>query len=296
MKTFSIIGCGAVGKTVGRLLHRSGTIELRDVLTRSIASAQAAAGFIGAGRPLAGFGELQRADLYLVASSDDAIAACVEGLVGRAGLLDRNTTVCHFSGALGSEVLSPAAALGAQVASVHPVKSFADPAVCVGDFAGTWCGIEGDPQARELLGELFGAIGGKIFTLDPRFKTLYHTGSVLVCNYLTALMEAGLRAYQKGGVPRETALQVMEPLVRGTVDNVFRVGTAQALTGPIARGDAGVVARQLEALDDFDEELARIYRALGGVALKLSRERGQAQEPGLAAIERLLTPGTPGAP
>ncbi|MBJ6750597.1 Rossmann-like and DUF2520 domain-containing protein [Geomonas anaerohicana] len=294
MKSFSIIGCGAVGKTVGRLLQQAGVMQVKEILTRSAASAQAATDFIGAGRPVADFQELSRADLYLVASPDDAIAACARGLC-RAGLLDQHTTVCHLSGSLGSEILEPARAMGAQVASVHPVKSFADPAVCVGDFAGTWCGIEGDPQARELLAELFGAIGGRIFPIDPRFKTVYHAGSVLVCNYLTALMEAGLRAFQKGGVPRETALQVMEPLVRGTVDNVFRAGTARALTGPIARGDAGVVARQLGALDGFDSQLALIYRALGSVAAELSRERGQASPSGLAAIEELLATKKAGA-
>ncbi|WP_224983137.1 Rossmann-like and DUF2520 domain-containing protein [Geomonas agri] len=294
MKTFSMIGCGAVGKTAGRLLQQSGVAAVQDILTRSAASAQAAADFIGAGRPVADFDQLVRADLYLVASPDDAIAACAQGLC-RAGLLDSDTTVCHLSGSLASDILQPARAMGAQVASVHPVKSFADPAVCVDDFAGTWCGIEGDPQTCQFLAELFGAIGGRIFPIDPRFKTVYHAGSVLVCNYLTALMEAGLRAFQKGGVPRETALLVMEPLVRGTVDNVFRVGTARALTGPIARGDAGVVARQLDALDNFDDELALIYRALGRVALDLSRERGQASVSGLAAIENLLATPKAGA-
>ncbi|GFO64622.1 DUF2520 domain-containing protein [Geomonas paludis] len=294
MKTFSIIGCGAVGKTVGRLLQQSGAVQVQDILTRSAASAQAAAGFIGAGRPVAGFDQLARADLYLVASPDDAIAACARALC-RADLLDPDTTVCHLSGSLGSDLLYPVKELGAQVASVHPVKSFADPAVCVGDFAGTWCGIEGDPQAREFLAELFGAIGGRVFPIDPRFKTVYHAGSVLVCNYLTALMEAGLRAFHKGGVPRDTALSVMEPLVRGTVDNIFRAGTARALTGPIARGDAGVVERQLDALDGFDADLALIYRALGRVAVELSRERGQASAPGLAAIEELLAARKAGA-
>lgn len=287
MKTFSIIGCGAVGKTLGRLFHASGALELRDVLNRSVAGARAAADFIGAGRAVADFRELRRADLYLIAASDDAIAACVRALC-QAGKVDRQTTVCHLSGALGSAVLGPAAALGAQVASVHPVKSFVDPALSAGDFAGTWCGIEGDEPARQRLGELFSGIGGRVFSIDPRFKTIYHAGSVLVCNYLTALLEAGVRAYEKGGVPRETASQVMEPLVRGTVDNIFRLGTAQALTGPIARGDVAVVSRQLEALENWDPELALVYRSLGGVALELSRQRGQAGTDDLARIDDLL--------
>ncbi|WP_136524932.1 Rossmann-like and DUF2520 domain-containing protein [Geomonas ferrireducens] len=287
MKTFSIIGCGAVGKTLGRLFHESGVLELRDVLTRSEATARAAAAFIGAGRPVTGFAQLEPADLYLITSSDDAIAPCVRGLCA-SGALGAQALVCHVSGALGSEVLHPATQLGALVASVHPVKSFADPAAAVGDFAGTWCGVEGDRRAADQMGELFGAIGARVFSIDPRFKAIYHAGSVLACNCLTALLEVAVKAYGKGGLDRETALQVMEPLVRGTVENVFRSGTVAALTGPIARGDAAVVGRQLHALDEWDPEVALVYRSLGAVALELSRRRGQAGKAGLERIEALL--------
>ncbi len=288
MKSLSIIGCGAVGKTVGRLFQENGIFELRDVLARSLESARLAAGFIGGGEAVGSWPELQPADVYLIASSDDAIALCASELAAT-GLVNSKTVVCHMSGALQSSVLQPVRDLGAQAASLHPVKSFADPRVSVSDFAGTWCGIEGDPGAVELLGEAFAAIGARMFDLDPGSKTIYHAGSVLVCNYLTALMEAGLRAYEKGGVPRDIAMQVMEPLVRGTVDNVFRFGTVQALTGPIARGDAAVVSRQLDALEGWDGELAQIYRALAGVALELSEKRGQASDGNLAAVARLLS-------
>lgn len=287
MKTFSIIGCGAVGKTLGRLFHESGALELADVLTRSDATARAAVAFIGAGRPVASFAQLHPADLYLITSSDDAIAPCVRGLC-TSGALGPQALVCHLSGALGSEVLHPATQFGAMVASVHPVKSFADPAAAVADFAGTWCGVEGDRLAAELVGELFAAIGARVFSIDPSFKAIYHAGSVLACNCLTALLESAVMAYGKGGLDRETALQVMEPLVRGTVENVFRSGTAAALTGPIARGDAAVVGRQLRALDGWDPEVALVYRSLGAVALELSRRRGQAGEAALESIGTLL--------
>lgn len=288
MKTFSIIGCGSVGKTLGRLFHESGVLALRDVVTRSEATARAAVAFIGAGRPAAGFAQLQAVDLYLITSSDDAIAACVRELCA-SGALGAQAVVCHVSGALGSEVLHPAAALGARVASVHPVKSFADPAAAVRDFAGTWCGVEGERSAVERMSALFEAIGARLFPIDPRFKAVYHAGSVLACNCLTALLETAVKAYEKGGLSRDTALQVMEPLVRGTVENVFRSGTAAALTGPIARGDAAVVGRQLDALDEWDPEVALVYRSLGAVALELSRLRGQSGEAELARIEALLT-------
>lgn len=287
MKSLNIIGCGTVGKVLGRLFHDAGLFRIGDILNRSPESGQKAAAFIGAGRPIAGQAEMRPAELYLIAASDDAITGCAEALAA-SGLIRPGSVVCHLSGALPSAALAAVRGVGGEVASVHPVKSFADPFDSISDFAGTWCGIEGDAPAVALLSEVFSAIGGRIFAVDPGFKSVYHAGSVLVCNYLTALIEVGVRAYEKGGLPRETALQVMEPLVRGTLDNIFRVGTERSLTGPIARGDAAVVSGQLAALDSWDGEIAGIYRALGRVALELSRQRGAASAEDLAAIEKLL--------
>lgn len=287
MKTVNIIGCGIVGKVLGRLFHSAALFEVQDILNRSLESGQNAAAFIGAGRPVRDYAAMRPADLYLIASSDDAIASCAASLAA-SGLIAPGNVACHLSGALPSTVLAPIREQGGLAASVHPVKSFADSSASVASFAGTWCGIEGDAPAVALLSEAFTIIGGKIFPVDPAFKTVYHAGSVLVCNYLTSLIEVGVRAYGKGGLPRETALQVMEPLVRGTLDNIFRVGTVQALTGPIARGDAAVVAGQLAALENWDSEIARIYRDLGRVAVELSRQRAVASADNLAAIEELL--------
>jgi len=287
MKTLNIIGCGAVGQTLGRLFHEAQVFEIKDILTRSLDSAQRAAGFLGAGRPVSGFDGMRPAELYIIAVSDDAIAGCAADLAAT-GLAGPGTTVCHLSGALTSSLLAPLADLGAQIASVHPVKSFADPLDSVASFAGTWCGIEGDLAAVACLSHAFGAIGGKIFSVDPRFKTIYHVGSVLVCNYLTALVESGVRAYGKGGLSDQLALEVMEPLVRGTLDNIFRSGTVQALTGPIARGDCAVVSRQLDALDAWDGDISLVYRALGRVALDLSELRGSASESDLTKLREML--------
>jgi len=81
---------------------------------------------------------------------------------------------------------------------------------------------------------------------------------------------------------------MMEPLVRETVDNVFKLGTVKALTGPIARGDDAVVARQLEALAAWDARIGDIYRELGAVALELSRAQGEADAEALERLQRLL--------
>jgi predicted short-subunit dehydrogenase-like oxidoreductase (DUF2520 family) len=180
--------------------------------------------------------------------------------------------------------IASAARLGAHVASVHPLKSFADPSAAVQSFAGTWCAAEGGGAALEILRPAFERIGARVSEIAPQHKTLYHAASVIVCNYLVALMETGLRCYQRTGIERATASEMMEPLVRETLDNVFRLGTAPALTGPIARGDDAVVAQHLAALAAWDGGVGELYRRLGAIALELAREQGEA---GPEALERL---------
>ncbi len=171
---------------------------------------------------------------------------------------------------------------------MHPVKSFADPASAVETFAGTFCAIEGDAEACELLQDVLHRCGARTFRVEPQFKTVYHAATVFVCNYLTALIEVGLRCFQTAGVSRQTAMQVIEPIVNETVANVFKLGPVGALTGPIARGETSVVREQTEALGRCDAHLQQIYKSLGQVAADLSADQGNAGRESLAAIRALL--------
>jgi predicted short-subunit dehydrogenase-like oxidoreductase (DUF2520 family) len=69
---------------------------------------------------------------------------------------------------------------------------------------------------------------------------------------------------------------------------VFAAGTAAALTGPIARGDAEVVRSQLAALSSADPKVADVYRALGTLALDLSERQGSATPASLEQIRSIL--------
>lgn len=289
MKTLNIIGAGRLGRTLGALWRTHGVFDLQAVMTRRLASAREAVAFIGAGEAVESISAMRAADVWLLATPDAAIAQAAAGLAA-SGHARAGDVVFHCSGALASSELRAALPAGIALASVHPLKSFADPANAVRTFAGTWCAAEGDAAALGLLQGAFEQIGACVTRIDAQHKTLYHAASVIVCNYLTALMEAGLQCYEKAGLPRDTAAAMMAPLVRETLDNVFKLGTANALTGPIARGDHEVVARQLAALRTFDTRIAAVYRALGAMALELSRAQGGASEAALAALEQALHP------
>ena len=287
MKTLNIIGGGRAGRTLARVFALKGVFSIGDLLDRSPEAGAEAVVFIGSGRTVVALAGMRGADVWMLTPPDDQIIACGKELAA-SGLLKAGNVVFQCSGAMSSRDLAAAIGGGIAVASVHPLKSFADPALAAQTFDGTYCAAEGDAAALAVLKPAFEVCGARVAEIDPAFKTIYHAASVIVCNYLTALLETGIRSYEKAGFKRDDALHVMEPLVRETLDNIFRLGTVDALTGPIARGDQAVVARQVEALAAWDPRVAAIYKELGMVAVELARAQGEADVTALAAIERTL--------
>jgi predicted short-subunit dehydrogenase-like oxidoreductase (DUF2520 family) len=266
--TLNLIGAGHLGRTLGRLFAASGAFAVQDVLTRSAASAHDAIGFIGAGHAAAAPDRMRHADAVMLAVSDDQIEPACAALAA-AGALD-GVLVFHCSGAKSSAALRAAADKGALTASMHPVRSFADPAAVARDFAGTWCGVEGDPRALALIGPALAAIGARPVPIDAAAKTVYHAASVFASNYLVTVLDAALRAYQAAGIPDDVARELARPLATETLDNVLRLGPRAALSGPIARGDFATVARQQAALDDWEPATAELYRALAEATTRLA--------------------------
>jgi predicted short-subunit dehydrogenase-like oxidoreductase (DUF2520 family) len=273
-RTLNIVGAGKVGRVLGRLFAASGSFVVQDVLTRSPASADEAVRFIGSGAAVAGFADMRAADVWMLAVSDDAIEP-VCGLLAQNAKL-AGSVVFHCSGAKSSAALEAAARAGAMTASLHPVRSFADPAHVAQHFEATFCGIEGDAGALALLGEALTRIGGEAVPIDAAAKTVYHAASVFASNYLVTVLDAALRSYKAAGISDEVARRLAGPLAQESLDNVLRLGPDAALTGPIARGDTSTVARQQAALDGWDADSGALYRALALATSALALRRRKA--------------------
>jgi len=287
MLKLSIIGCGNVAKTMAFLWRQSASVEIVDVVNRSQASADKSVAFIGAGKALSSLSELRPADIFVIGCGDDHIESCLAQLLEQ-DIVQSNNIVFHFSGAKSSTVLGKAKALGAKCASLHPVKSFANPASAINTFADTYCGLEGDETICSVLEKLIEDISGHCFKVDSDKKLTYHAASVFACNYLVALQELSIRAFEQSGVERELAMKILKPIVKETTDNIFQLGFAGALTGPIARGDHKLVAEQFSAVKDWDEDAADVYRLLGKLSVDISNEKGISKKSDLANISGLF--------
>lgn len=271
MLRLSVVGGGHVGRVFGRLFAHAGAFAVQDVVARRADSAAQAAAFIGSGVPAAAGGVLRRADVYMLSVTDDQIVAACEALARAVPL--HGAVVFHCSGALASDRLAAARAAGAYIASVHPIRSFADMETVAASFAGTFCGVEGDQQALDLLLPALAAIGARAVQIDPSAKTVYHAAAVFASNYLVTVIDAALRAYQAAGIPEAVARELARPLALESMENAFRLGAAAALTGPVARGDMATVLRQQDAVMAWDAATGQLYRALVPPTIALAERK-----------------------
>jgi predicted short-subunit dehydrogenase-like oxidoreductase (DUF2520 family) len=286
MPSLSCIGAGRLGKTLCRLL--SDHVHIKQVINQSETSSQRAIDFIGAGTK-ANMGSFEPADIWLIATPDNQIEASYKALL-HSGVLQKGTIVFHCSGSLDCSILQSE---GSQNfgASVHPIHSFANPALSVTSFAGTYCAIEceGEDEASEYLHTLFTIIGGLPFSIASQNKALYHTSTVMACNYLITLLESSQQMLSATGIKGGSG-NPLESLIRQTLDNYLNTSASEALTGPIARGDSHTIDNHLKALSDVDggQQWQQLYRQLGKATLPIAAEQGQASDEDLLAIKALL--------
>jgi predicted short-subunit dehydrogenase-like oxidoreductase (DUF2520 family) len=209
-----------------------------------------------------------------LAVPDDAVAPLAAALPWRAG-----QAVVSVSGALGLGALDAARREGARAGCLHPLQSFPEREGGAGRFAGVVCGVEGDPPLGDELARLCEALGARSVRLEGVDRARYHAAAVFASNYIVALHAAAAEVWRTAGLPEELARAALSPLTRGVVDAIERLPLAEALTGPLVRGDVETIALHLSRLEDLPEQRA-LYRALGSqllsLPLGLSPERARA--------------------
>lgn len=185
-------------------------------------------------------------DVVLLCVPDAEIAAAAAALTPRAGVF-----VGHCSGATRLDVLAPHDAF-----SLHPLMTVTPEGAA---FAGAGAAIAGaTPVAARVATTLALALGMEPVEIDDEDRAAYHAAASIASNFLITVQDAAERLAATAGLDR----RLLVPLVRATVENWARLGAREALTGPVARGDAATVARQREAVAERAAELLPLFDAL----------------------------------
>lgn len=256
-----LIGPGRAGWSLARRFRTVGhdIVGVASRRTESAAEAAADLGSVAVGLD----DTLPAADLMVIAVRDDAIVAVAERLASNAGAVD---AAVHLSG------LTPVAALDAlssrmPVGAFHPLQTLPNPDAGAERLRGAWVAVTSDDNLfADRLFSVAHALGMHPFELDDECKAVYHAAAAAAANYPVAALAMAERLFGAAGVPLEAA----EPLVRAVVDNAFQLSPTAALTGPVARGDAGTVAAQIAAVAELDPALADDFRAMARATARVA--------------------------
>lgn len=269
LPAIGIVGAGPVGTTLGAAFSRAGWPVVA-VASRSPDRRERFRRLVPDAR---GFAEpsalLDEVSLVFLCVPDDAIRAVAGSL-----RLYSGQALVHTSGALGPDVLEPAMAAGTQAGSFHPLVAFADVDRALAAVAGATIAIDADPELGSLLADLAESIGAVPVRLAPGSKAAYHAAAVLAAGGFVALLDAVARLGAVAGLDERSAVGLFGRLSEQTLANARELGIAAALTGPVARGDAGTVALHVRALEEHAPDVVPLYRAAAEREVRLAEERG----------------------
>lgn len=214
-------------------------------------------------------------DVVFITTQDFEIGQVSRVLAGKLS----NAVVFHTSGSYPSSILSQLARSGCKVGSIHPLVSISKPELGPERFRGSFFCVEGDAAAVKLGHEIVADLGGRAFSIDTKFKTLYHASAVTACGHLVALFDAAVEMMTRCGLSETQSRDILLPLVSSTLQNLEEQDTAAALTGTFARADAETFTRHLTALNEIgDQDLLEIYLLLGERSLELAAKQGVSAE------------------
>ncbi|MEV4311079.1 DUF2520 domain-containing protein [Actinocrispum sp. NPDC049592] len=255
-----VVSAGRVGVVLGAALARAGhtVVAASGVSRDSVRRAEE----MLPGVPLLPPDEVvSKADLVLLALPDDALNGMVRGLAAT-GSLRPGQIVVHTSGAHGIEVLGPAAEHGALPLALHPVMTFTGRPEDLDRITACSVGItaaDGDEAAWNVGEALVVEMGSDPVRVPSEARAAYHTALTHGANHLMTLVSDAVDLLRKQGIA--TPERLIGPLLSAALDNALRHGD-RALTGPVARGDAGTVRKHLDVLRDKAPEMLPAYREL----------------------------------
>ena len=214
-------------------------------------------------------------DVTFIAVPDDAIAEVAAGLVPAVG---EGRWMVHTAGGVSVDALAAVRSAGARTGSLHPLQTLPSARRGAEVLRGAAVAVTSEPEDRALLFRLARAWGGRPFPLPDASKTLYHAAAVFASNYIVTAVWVASNLMRSAGVADGPRL--LAPLAATSLANVADRGPSAAITGPVARGDAGAVRRHLDALREVDTSgnTSEVYRALARMTAELVGEQAWIEE------------------
>ena len=287
MQSVSIIGVGRVGGALAIALSSAG-YQIVNLFTRNPSNAQNVVDRLSVEPTISTAQDFNKIaeDIVFITTQDQYITEIAQGISKTK--LENKSIVFHTSGSLSSEVLDSLREKGLKVGSIHPLVSISDSFFGVERLKNAYFCVEGDKEAVVLAHKLVADLGGHSFSVETKYKMLYHASAVTASGHLVALFETAIKMLSSVGLKSEEAKRILLPLVESTVDNLKTQANAESLTGPFARADIKTLESHIEVLKGNTlPDYLSLYLQLGKESIKLARQQG-ADESRLQTMKKMI--------
>ena len=278
-----VVGTGRVGAVLGAALHRAGH---RLVAVSAVSEqSRARAAELLPGIPITSVEEvLARAELVLLTVPDDALPPLIAGL-SATGSWQAGQLVVHTSGRYGAAIFEPAAGHHILGLALHPVMTFTGTSMDLVRLADCCFGITTVEALRPVAEALVLEMGAEPVWIEEQDRPMYHAGLAHGANHLVTLVAQAMQVVGSAGV--QDPQRLIAPLLQAALDNALRLGDG-ALTGPVARGDAGTVAAHLAQLTEQTPDIRPTYVALARATAERALASGRLTPTGAEALLDIL--------
>ncbi len=235
-----IIGYGNVAKHLIDAFLKADNITVSQVYCRSINKIEHLKKTVATTNSLA---LLKDADLYIIAVSDDAIAAV------SSEIKNKNNLVVHTSGSVSLDSLINTGRKGI----FYPLQSFSkDKEVNFNEIP--FCLEAENKDDLVLLEKAATAIGKKIYHINSTQRKQLHVAAVFVNNFVNHMYKIGHDVCNDFNVP----FDVLHPLIKETAAKIEFLNPTEAQTGPAKRNDKKTIENHLDLLNDTQQKIYKL--------------------------------------
>ena len=201
-----------------------------------------------------------KADLYILAVADSAIAPLVDSL----SLNDK--LVVHTSGAMAMKILEQ---VSENIGVFYPLQTFS-PSLKTG-FRGIPVCIEANTmQGRQQLEDLAIRLSSIVYFVDSDNRKLLHLSAIFASNFTNFMYTVAEDLL----LSHELPFELLKPIIGQTAENFSHGHVFQYQTGPAFRGDHHVLAKHRELLANHPDYL-EIYDIISNNIIKYKTTHGK---------------------
>ena len=253
----AIIGAGRVSYSLTSALFKSG-YNIASIISRDINSAKALAKKFRINQFSDGVNNISKSARIFFLCVPDGQIAIVATELSKLNLNFKQSFFVHLSGAENISVLKTLKRKGAKIASLHPMQTF--PLKKIVNLKGVHAALETDDEtAYNLLLQISNDLQLISFRVDSKNKSYYHLAGVYASNFLAGNIYFASKLLSLNKIERDEYFNILQSTIYATLKNIEKVGPANALSGPVERGDLQTIKNHIASLKTLKKNPSSNY-------------------------------------